>query len=168
MSDLFKSSHLFCQQPCLRDEMIFIQIQYQNIKPNTIISNITSALPLTQYTESTYPLTSQSSKSAPYVPELCCFSPPYTLFKGIHHIPSISAHHKDVLFWHLYIAKVTLWGCQNTLSYCHEYQLLFFPYWKALRLSREKWLLINLPSLVAFSLRRTQCQLQYGLILKWF
>lgn len=40
--DLFKSSHLFCQHPWLRDEMILIQIQYQNIKPNTIISSITS------------------------------------------------------------------------------------------------------------------------------
>lgn len=127
MSDLFKSSHLFCQQPWLRDAMILIQIQYQNIKPNTIISSITSALPLTQYTESTYPLASKSSKSAPYVPGLCCFSPPYTLFKGIHHVPSITAHDKDVLFWHLYIAKVTLRGCQNTLSYCHEHQLLLFP-----------------------------------------
>ena len=78
--------------------MILIQIQYQNIKPNTIIKDITSALPLTQHTESTYPLTSQGSKSAPSVPGLCCFSPPYILFKGIHHVPSISAHHKDVLF----------------------------------------------------------------------
>lgn len=78
--------------------MILIQIQYQNIKPNTVISNITSALPLTQYAENTYPLTFQSNKSAPSVPGLCFFSPPYTLLKGIRHVPSISAHHKDVLF----------------------------------------------------------------------
>ena len=41
----------------------------------------------------------------------------------------------------------------------------FFPHWKALWLSRDKWLLINLPSLVAFSLRRTQCQFDLRVIL---
>lgn len=83
----------------------FDSYSVSNIKPNTIILNNTSALPLTQYAESTYPLTFRSDKSAPSVPGLCFFSPPYTLFKGIYHVPSISEHHKDVLFWHLYISQ---------------------------------------------------------------
>lgn len=34
--------------------------------------------------------------------------------------------------------------------------------------SGEKWLYINLSSLVTFCLRTTQCQLHYSLILQWF
>lgn len=64
-------------------------------------------------------------------------------------------------------AKVILRGCQHTLSYCHEHQPLFF-HWKPPWLSREKWLYINLSSLVTFCLRRTRCQLHYSLILQWF
>lgn len=85
--------------------MILIQIQYQNTKPSTIILNIMSALLLTQYAENTYPLTFQSNKSAPSVSGLGFISPPYTLLKGIHRVPSISTHQKAVLFWHLYISQ---------------------------------------------------------------
>lgn len=153
--------------------MILIQIQYQNIKPNTIISNITSALPLTQYAENTYPLTFQSNKSAPSVPGLCFFTPPYTLFKGIHHVPSIRAHHKDVLFWHLYISQSFPPGMPKYLiilswTPAPPHPHFFFPHLKALWLSGEKWLHINLSLSVAFCLRRTQSHLCYSLILEWF
>lgn len=105
----------------------WFKFNIQNTKAYTIIWNITSALLLTQYAENTYPLTFPSCKSVPSVPRLCCCffslhcSRAFIMFLPLAHTIKMCCSDTCIS------AKVALWGCQNTLSYCHENRPFFFP-----------------------------------------
>lgn len=140
-----------------------------SIKISSPTSNlkITSALPLTQYAENTYLLIFQSNKSVSSVPGFCFLSPFYTLLQGIHHVPFVSAHHIDLLFWNLYISQTYTPGMTNYLILSRTRAPFFFLSRSSLVFWR-KWFYINLSLLVIFYLRRAQCQLHYISILEWF
>lgn len=129
----------------------WFRFSIQNIKPYTIIWSITSTLLLTQYAENTYPLTFPSNKSALLLLLLL------TLLKGIHHVPSISTSHKDVLFWHLYISQSYTPGMPKYLIILSWTLAILF----SLKSSLAFWgkMAVHKFIIIGYTLSRIQCQL---------
>lgn len=142
---------------------------HQNIKPNTVISNITSASPLTQYAEGKCLLTLWHFKvinqhhlslcSASSLPLMLC-SRAFIMFLPLVHAIKMCCSDTCIS------AKVALQGCQNTLLYCHEHQP---PPFFSLKSYLALWRKMAVHKFIGYILfEKSPVSVTLQLILEWF